>query len=78
MTTQTLEAPSDATRWYSVATIADLLGVSVATVWRWSANGKTPRLHQIGPNVTRGKSSDWNEFLLDPAHWRAEHEKVAA
>jgi len=68
--------PSDHLRYYSVGTLADLLDVSVATVWRWARNGDAPPLNQISSGTTRGRSSEWNEFLLDPAGWRAAHHKA--
>jgi predicted DNA-binding transcriptional regulator AlpA len=69
---------SDVTRWYSVPTLAALLGVSKCTVWRWSANGDAPPLIRIGAGSTRGRSTDWNAFLADPITWRAQHPLEAA
>jgi predicted DNA-binding transcriptional regulator AlpA len=60
-------------RHYSVNTLAELLGIRRASVWRWVRAGEAPALHRIGPGTTRGRSSEWNPFLADPAAWRAAH-----
>lgn len=40
-----------------------MLGVSVATVWRWSATGNFPTPLKIGPNATRWRVSDIEAWL---------------
>jgi predicted DNA-binding transcriptional regulator AlpA len=63
----------DSDRLYSVATLAELLDVSRATVWRWVKNGDAPPLCHVGQSSTRGRSADWNPFIADPEGWRATH-----
>ena len=36
-----------------VPAIADVLGVSVPTVWRWVHDGRLPPLTKLGPGTTR-------------------------
>jgi predicted DNA-binding transcriptional regulator AlpA len=60
-------------RYYSASTLASLLDVSRATIWRWSANGDAPPLRRIGPGTTRGRASEWDEFMADAEGWRARH-----
>jgi prophage regulatory protein len=42
----------------SAPQVSDRLGVSRATVWRWSANGTLPKPVKLGPNTTRWRLSD--------------------
>jgi predicted DNA-binding transcriptional regulator AlpA len=74
-----MKPSSDTTaeRWYSVNTIADAIDGSRATVWRRVKNGDAPPLHQIGPGMTRGKASEWDEYLANPIAWRAAHRREA-
>lgn len=41
-----------------VKTLADYLGVSINTVWRWSRTGRLPAPIKIGPNSTRWRVGD--------------------
>lgn len=66
---------SNTDRLYSVTTLAELLDVSRATVWRWVKDGDAPPLHRITPRATRGRSSEWNPYIADPAAWLAEHQR---
>ena len=43
--------------------VATILGVSVATVWRWVAAGRLPAPMKLGPNTTRWKASDIEAWL---------------
>ena len=38
--------------------LAPLLGISVVTLWRWSATGKIPRPIKLGERVTAWRAED--------------------
>lgn len=44
--------------YFSVQQVAARLGVSVATVWRWAADGTLPKPVKLGPNTTRWRVAD--------------------
>lgn len=39
----------------AVPTVAEVCGVSVATVWRWAKDGRLPKPRRLSPGTTR-----WN------------------
>ena len=43
--------------------LAEVLGVSIATVHRWHRNGRLPAKRRVGPNVTGWLASDIAEWL---------------
>jgi prophage regulatory protein len=51
-----------------VRTVAGLLGVHVATVWRLAKAGELPPPIKLGPSTTRWRVSDVRTYLaaLDP------------
>ena len=54
--------PSQTTRFVRVRTLAAQLDVSVATIWRWAAEGRIPRPVKLSPGVTA-----WNAAAVSAA-----------
>lgn len=48
-----------------VKTVAPLLGVSVATIWRWLAGGKFPRAVKVGTGTTAWRVGDIRRFIRE-------------
>lgn len=44
-------------------TVAEKLGVSVSTVWRWAREGSIPKPVKLGKNTSRWKESSIQSFL---------------
>lgn len=49
---------SSSTLYFSVGDIADRLGVSPDTVWRWTREGKFPAAVKLGGRTTRWRLQD--------------------
>ncbi|MFM5237565.1 helix-turn-helix transcriptional regulator [Aeromonas veronii] len=47
------------------ATLAKVLGISVVTVWRWSAAGKLPKPVKISGKVTGWPVADVRAWIAD-------------
>ena len=47
----------------TVRQVAGHLSVSVATIWRWTAAGTFPTPVRLGPNTTRWRMADIEDFL---------------
>jgi prophage regulatory protein len=47
-----------ATMYLTVSQVAERLGVSTDSVWRWVRTDEFPKPYKIGPNCTRWKLSD--------------------
>lgn len=43
--------------------LADRLGVSRVTLWRWHREGRLPQKHRIGPNVVGWLESEIDEWF---------------
>lgn len=54
-------------QYLSVSQVAARLGVSKATVWRWSAQGTLPKPVKLGPNTTRWRVADLEAHEVDGA-----------
>jgi prophage regulatory protein len=48
-----------------VKEVAELVGVSTTTLWRWQRDGLMPKRRQIGPNVTGWTEQEITEWLED-------------
>jgi predicted DNA-binding transcriptional regulator AlpA len=44
--------------WVSVRQLANHYGVSIATIWRWSAAGRLPKPTKLSPGATRWKVAE--------------------
>ena len=60
----------DAHRFYSIADVVKILGVSRASIWRWSKSGKMPPIHGSchrfrGDELKRwcDGGCDWSEIV---------------
>ena len=51
-----------------------LLGVSHATLWRWTRAGRVPPAHRIGPNTVARRAEDVRAYLADSLAARARAE----
>lgn len=47
----------------TVRQVSGLLGISKATCWRWTATGDFPKPIKLGPNTTRWRVADVEDFL---------------
>lgn len=58
---------------------AEFCGVSLATYWRWAAEGKVPRPIAISPSVSVVRNADLLDWQADPIAWaeRAKHAEAA-
>ncbi len=61
--------PSQVARQYRAAELANSLGVSVSTLWRWNAQGRIPKARQLSPGVTV-----WDGEEIDA--WLASHKSA--
>lgn len=46
----------------TVGQVAERLGISTDTVWRWTRVGDFPKPWKMGPNTTRWKLSDIHHY----------------
>ena len=47
----------------SAADVAEALGISVRTLWRWSRDGITPAPLRLGKKTTRWRASDLQRYI---------------
>lgn len=45
--------------------VAQILGVAIVTVWRWSANGRLPQPVRLSPRVTVWRAQDLRAWMQD-------------
>lgn len=48
----------EANHYLTVQQVADRLGVSTDTIWRWKRNGAFPAAVRVGPKMTRWRLAD--------------------
>jgi predicted DNA-binding transcriptional regulator AlpA len=48
---------------WRVKKVAQVAGISVASVWRWSADGRLPAPYQLGASAVAWKSSEIMEWM---------------
>lgn len=48
--------------------VADLLGISLVTLWRWDQEGRLPAL-RLGPQTVRYRREDIDEFIAKGSRW---------
>ncbi|MCH8879687.1 MAG: helix-turn-helix domain-containing protein [Planctomycetes bacterium] len=60
----------DSSKFYSIADVIRIIGISRATVWRWSKSGKMPPIHGSchrfrGDELKRwcDEGRDWSEII---------------
>lgn len=53
-------------RQYRAHDLAELLGVSVNTVWRWNAQGRMPKSRSLSPGVTVWSADEIEAWLNAP------------
>ncbi|MGL5290187.1 MAG: helix-turn-helix transcriptional regulator [Aeromonas sp.] len=46
-----------------VGTMANMLGIAVVTVWRWSASGKLPQPVKLSERVTVWRAEEVREWM---------------
>ncbi|MDT1064362.1 helix-turn-helix domain-containing protein [Paracoccus sp. CPCC 101403] len=46
----------------SVVQVAKRYGVSTDSIWRWTKQGNFPAAVRVGPNCTRWRLADLNEY----------------
>lgn len=57
----------------NVQQIADRLGVSVASIWRWKRTGSFPRAVKLGDRTTRWRLADIEAWESSRQHSFASH-----
>lgn len=75
MNPQTAVVPNNG--YYRVPKLAEKADCSVPTIWRWAQRDLCPPIVRIGPGVSGGRRSEWDQFFADPAVWRARNKKAA-
>lgn len=55
-----------------------LLGVSHATLWRWTRAGRVPAAHRIGPNTVARRAEDVRAYFANPEGWQAANARSAS
>lgn len=48
---------------YSAQKMAEMMGVSVPTIWRWAKAGQLPKPVKLSPGCTRWRESDLNDWM---------------
>jgi predicted DNA-binding transcriptional regulator AlpA len=66
VTSRLREPPTDGEVFVRAKRLAQMLDVSVATLWRWTNEGRLPRPHRFGPGVTAWKVADVLKALDRP------------
>lgn len=55
--------PTQVIRQYRAAELAESLGISRATLWRWNAKGHIPKGRQLSPGVTVWDAAEIEAWL---------------